>query len=204
MRSSGSALAQLSRGNTTSPSMSAFMGFNSTVGGGRLTPTPTSSGVGSGFSASAAFAGPAGINFGSPGKDDYSLFYNNNTIVNDTSWVTRMTPQLGASLTIIILATLWVSFMLLESSITLLENIYRHVSLTTVIFLEYRPLDPLRSTGKIFSYKMVWPTIILSSNFSPLCLIGKAPGFKTIKLFCCNLCRWWCDIAQKGMDLLDY
>ncbi len=35
-----------------------------------------------------------------------------------------MTPQLGASLTIIILTTLEVSFLLLESSIMLLENIY--------------------------------------------------------------------------------
>jgi hypothetical protein len=35
-----------------------------------------------------------------------------------------MMPQLGASLTIVILMTLEVSFMLLESSIRLLENIY--------------------------------------------------------------------------------
>jgi hypothetical protein len=33
-------------------------------------------------------------------------------------------PQLGASLTIVILTTLEMSFMLLETSITLLENIY--------------------------------------------------------------------------------
>ncbi len=40
------------------------------------------------------------------------------------SLVIRMMPQLWASLTIVILATLGVSFMLLESSIMLLENIY--------------------------------------------------------------------------------
>ncbi len=37
--------------------------------------------------------------------------------------VIRMMPQLGASLKIVILMTLVVSFKLLESSITLLENI---------------------------------------------------------------------------------
>jgi len=35
-----------------------------------------------------------------------------------------MMPQLGASLTIVILTTLELSFMLLETSITLLEKIY--------------------------------------------------------------------------------
>jgi hypothetical protein len=46
----------------------AFMGFNSTVGGGRLTPTAASSAaVAAGFSAGGAFTGPAGLNFGSPG-----------------------------------------------------------------------------------------------------------------------------------------
>jgi hypothetical protein len=35
-----------------------------------------------------------------------------------------MMPQLGASLTIVILATLEVSFLLLELSIALLENFY--------------------------------------------------------------------------------
>jgi hypothetical protein len=52
------------------------------------------------------------------------LYYTNITIVNDNSKVIRMIPPLGASLTIIILTTLEVSFMLLESSIMLLENIY--------------------------------------------------------------------------------
>jgi len=56
MRGSGTALAQLTRGNSSSPSMSAgtFMGFNSTVGGGRLTPTVSSTAanaVAQGFSA---------------------------------------------------------------------------------------------------------------------------------------------------------
>ncbi len=49
-------------------------------------------------------------------------------VVNDTSRVNRMIVevmlQVVASLTIFILMTLEVSFMLLESSITLLENIY--------------------------------------------------------------------------------
>ncbi len=52
------------------------------------------------------------------------LYYKNITIVNDTSRVVRMTPQLEASLTIIILITLEVLLMLLESSIMLLENIF--------------------------------------------------------------------------------
>ncbi len=51
------------------------------------------------------------------------LYYNAITIENDTSRVIRMMPQLGASLTINILLTLEVPFMLLESSITFLENI---------------------------------------------------------------------------------
>ncbi len=61
----------------------------------------------------------------------FCVYYKNITIVNDTSRVVRTTPQLGASLTIIILMTLEVSFMVLESSIMLpelsiilLENIY--------------------------------------------------------------------------------
>ncbi len=45
-------------------------------------------------------------------------------ITNDTSRVVRMMPQLGASLKVIILTILEVSFMLLESSITILETIY--------------------------------------------------------------------------------
>ncbi len=44
------------------------------------------------------------------------LHYKNNMIVSDTSRVVRMTPQLESSLTIIILTTLDVSFMLLELS----------------------------------------------------------------------------------------
>ena len=73
MRGSSSALAQLTRGNSSSPSMStgAFM-FNSTVGGGRLTPTAASSAanaVAAGFSAGGAFTGPAGLNFASPGNN---------------------------------------------------------------------------------------------------------------------------------------
>ena len=45
-----------------------------------------------------------------------------------------MMPQLGASLTIVILTTLEMSFMLLEMSITLLENIYSTgVSLMMII-----------------------------------------------------------------------
>jgi len=48
------------------------------------------------------------------------------TIVNGTSRVVRMMPQLSlkASLTIVILTSLVMSFMLLESSVTLQENIY--------------------------------------------------------------------------------
>ncbi len=52
------------------------------------------------------------------------LYYKNTTIINDTSRVVRMTPQHGASLTIVILVTIEVSFMLLELAITLLNNIY--------------------------------------------------------------------------------
>jgi hypothetical protein len=52
------------------------------------------------------------------------LYYKNITIVNDTSRVVSLMPQLGASLAIIILMTLQVAFMLLESPIMLLENIY--------------------------------------------------------------------------------
>lgn len=73
MRGSSTALAQITRGNSSSPSMSAgtFMGFNSTVGGGRLTPTVSSSAasaVAAGFSAGGAFTGPVGLNFSSPGS----------------------------------------------------------------------------------------------------------------------------------------
>ncbi len=57
-------------------------------------------------------------------SDTCGLYYKNITIVNDTSRVFTMTPQLGASLTIIILMTLGVSFMLLELSIMLLDNVY--------------------------------------------------------------------------------
>ncbi len=42
------------------------------------------------------------------------LYYKNITIVNDTYRVVRMMPQLGASLTRVILATLEVSFILPE------------------------------------------------------------------------------------------
>ncbi len=52
------------------------------------------------------------------------LYNNNITIVNDTSRAIRMMPQLGASLMIVILTALDVSFMLLELSITLQEKIY--------------------------------------------------------------------------------
>jgi hypothetical protein len=52
------------------------------------------------------------------------LYYKNITIVNDTSRVVVMMPQLGASLMIGILMTLGVLFMLLEFSIMLLENVY--------------------------------------------------------------------------------
>ncbi len=48
----------------------------------------------------------------------------NITIVNDTSRFVRMTPQFATSLTIVILTTLEVPFMLLELSIMLLQNIY--------------------------------------------------------------------------------
>ncbi len=50
------------------------------------------------------------------------LYYKNITIVKDTSRVFRLMPQLGASLTIVILTTLEVAFMLLESPIMLLES----------------------------------------------------------------------------------
>ncbi len=52
------------------------------------------------------------------------LYYKKIMIVNDTSRVIRIMPQLRASLTIVILMTLEVSLMLLESSIMLLNNIY--------------------------------------------------------------------------------
>jgi hypothetical protein len=52
------------------------------------------------------------------------VFKKNNMIVNDTSRVVRMMPQHGASLTIFFLITLEMSFLLLGSSIMLLENIY--------------------------------------------------------------------------------
>ncbi len=52
-------------------------------------------------------------------SDTCGLYYKNITIVNDTSRVVRMTPQLGASLMIVIL-----TIMLLQLSIMLLENIY--------------------------------------------------------------------------------
>jgi hypothetical protein len=44
--------------------------------------------------------------------------------INDISRVIRMMPQLGAALMIVILTTLEMSFMLLASTIMLLENIY--------------------------------------------------------------------------------
>jgi hypothetical protein len=52
------------------------------------------------------------------------LYYKHITIINDDSRVVIIIPQLGASVTIVILMTPKVSFMLLESSIMLLENIY--------------------------------------------------------------------------------
>jgi hypothetical protein len=52
------------------------------------------------------------------------LYYKNITIINDTFRVFRMMPQIAASLTIIILMTVEVLYMLLESSIMLLEKIY--------------------------------------------------------------------------------
>jgi hypothetical protein len=47
----------------------------------------------------------------------YGLYYKNIRILNDTSRVIRMTPQLGASLMIVTLMTLEVSLMVLELSI---------------------------------------------------------------------------------------
>jgi hypothetical protein len=58
------------------------------------------------------------------GKHTNGLDYKNITTVNDTSRVIIMMLQLGALHRIIILTTLDVSFMLLELSIMLLENIY--------------------------------------------------------------------------------
>ncbi len=52
-------------------------------------------------------------------SDTCGLYYKNITIVNDTSRVVRMTPQLGASLMIVIL-----TIMLLQLSIMLLDNVY--------------------------------------------------------------------------------
>ncbi len=52
------------------------------------------------------------------------LYYNNITIINDTSRVIRMMLQLGVSLRNITLMTTEVSFKLLVSSSMLLENIY--------------------------------------------------------------------------------
>ncbi len=57
------------------------------------------------------------------GTIPFGLYYKNIMIINGTSRVVRMTPKLGASVTIVILTTLEVSFMLLESSIMLLQNI---------------------------------------------------------------------------------
>jgi hypothetical protein len=57
-------------------------------------------------------------------RDISGLYYKNITIVNDTFRVIRMMPQLEASFMKVILMTLEVSFLILESSITLLENIY--------------------------------------------------------------------------------
>ncbi len=57
--------------------------------------------------------------FGSRG-----LYYKNIVIVNDISRTIRMTTQLGALHMIFILTTLELSFMLPESPIMLLENIY--------------------------------------------------------------------------------
>jgi hypothetical protein len=44
-----------------------------------------------------------------------SLYYKNITIINDTSRIFKMMPPLGASLIVVILTTLEVSFMLLKS-----------------------------------------------------------------------------------------
>ena len=51
------------------------------------------------------------------GAFDYigGLYYTNITIVNDTSRVIKMMPQLGPSHMIVILMTLEVPFMLIES-----------------------------------------------------------------------------------------
>ncbi len=54
-------------------------------------------------------------------------------IVNDTSTAVRMKPQLGVSLTVLILMTLNVSFMLLDLSIMLLETFILQVSHLMII-----------------------------------------------------------------------
>ncbi len=67
------------------------------------------------------------------GRKASGLYYKNITTVSDTSRVVRMMPQLGAPLTIIILTTLEVSFMLLESSITLLNTFTVKASLIAIV-----------------------------------------------------------------------
>jgi hypothetical protein len=64
-------------------------------------------------------------------------FYKNITIVNYTSRVVRMTSKHGASITIVILATLEVSFKLLELSIMLLETFIVQASLMMIVIYDH-------------------------------------------------------------------
>jgi hypothetical protein len=85
-------------------------------------------------------------------------------IANDTFRVIRMMPQLGASLTIIILMTLEVSFMLIVTSIMLLDNIY-----STGITHDNCHLQSsyFYSTLVFIGYKIIqikWQTIQLSTD----------------------------------------
>ncbi len=73
-----------------------------------------------------------------------ACFIKNITIINDTSRVIRMMPQLGASIIIVIMVTLEVIFMLLESSIMLLKFIY---STGTTHDNHHLPLSYFYSTG---------------------------------------------------------
>ncbi len=97
------------------------------------------------------------------------LYYKHIMIVNDTSRVVRMMPQLGASLTIVILTTLEVSFMLLELSFMLLKNIYSTGITQDDSHLQflYRPLIKVNSSSICFiqlSFKPKHVLLVLCPN----------------------------------------
>ncbi len=113
------------------------------------------------------------------------LYNKNITIVNDTSRVVRMMPQLGASLMIVILTTLDLLFMLLESSIMLLENIYSEGASHDDCNLRW---SYFYSTGHSYLEKMDLKNFLWNIFFFKKFVDNDWHFFNPIVLHCSSIC----------------